>query len=136
MQALHPTCSLERPQEAAVPVLHSKPSVLKEKALNQKPKAKVQVHAQVTSSLEAESYLLRCIHERLESGHWRVACRRYLMLLACQLDAPESLAFQCTELLKRVSHTQRKSMEEDARDWRDFLGTYESQRNNRVDAAS
>jgi hypothetical protein len=55
-------------------------------------------------------------------GHWRVACRRYCLLLACEYPIPQIIQLRCDELLQRCSHRERVQMREDAAVWAAMLG--------------
>ena len=55
--------------------------------------------------------------DSLERGHWRVACRRYLKLLACGSGAPTQTRDLCDRLLQRCSTRERQKMQADADAW-------------------
>ncbi|HEX7891802.1 MAG TPA: hypothetical protein VF522_20800 [Ramlibacter sp.] len=61
--------------------------------------------------------LLALLDESLARGHWRVACRRYLMLEACRTDMPRSVRLQCERLLLRCSDRELRRMQVDASRW-------------------
>lgn len=66
---------------------------------------------------ESGRWLLRHLAEKLESGHWRVACRSYLMLLACDYRVPDDLGSCCERLLQRCSARELARMRTDAASW-------------------
>lgn len=69
---------------------------------------------------EAKEYLLRSVRERLAIGHWKVACRRYMMLVACHFAVPEPLTTRCEELLSRCSAKELQDMHEGAASWHEL----------------
>lgn len=76
------------------------------------------VHAApVAPPAESGPCLLRLLAEKLEAGHWRVACRRYLMLLACEQRVPDEVGRRCEHLLQRCSARELARMRADAASW-------------------
>lgn len=69
------------------------------------------------AATSAASCLLRLLAEKLEAGHWRVACRRYLMLLACDQRVPDEIGRRCEQLLQRCSARELTRMRADAASW-------------------
>lgn len=61
--------------------------------------------------------LLALLDESLSRAHWRVACRRYLMLEARRTDMPRSVRLQCERLLLRCSDRDLRRMQVDASRW-------------------
>ena len=66
---------------------------------------------------EGERALERLIHESLDRGHWRVACRRYLMLRATGERPAPALAATCEGLLAHVGARELRAMRGSAEDW-------------------
>jgi hypothetical protein len=66
---------------------------------------------------DGDAVLLRMLGGSLRQGHWRVACRRYLMLLARDCTVPGAWRDQCEVLLARCAPAQRASMQADAQRW-------------------
>ena len=73
--------------------------------------------AQAAASAESGRCLLRLLAETLEAGHWRVACRRYLMLRAGNHRVPEDVGRRCEHLLQRCSARELGRMRADAARW-------------------
>ena len=73
--------------------------------------------ALAAASAESERCLLRLLAEKLEAGHWRVACRRYLMLRAGNHRVPEDVGRRCEHLLQRCSARELGRMRADAARW-------------------
>lgn len=69
------------------------------------------------ASSDARQCLLRLLADKLEAGHWRVACRRYLMLLACNHRVPDDVGSRCECLLQRCSARELTRMRADAARW-------------------
>jgi hypothetical protein len=61
--------------------------------------------------------LLRLLRTSIRRGHWRVACRRYLMLRECGAAVPAECQLECESLLQRCSPAQLLHMQMDARSW-------------------
>ena len=61
--------------------------------------------------------LLRLTLRSLHAGHWRVACRRFLMLRASGQVVPADLQATCEALLARCSERERRAMDGDAERW-------------------
>ena len=57
----------------------------------------------------------------LARGHWRVACRRYLMLRSIGSDIPEDLRVTCERHVARLDSAAIRSMTESAQAWADML---------------
>lgn len=74
--------------------------------------------------------LFRSFCDALQRGHWRVACRRYLMLRASGACLPEPYQAVAAQLLERCGVAERQRMERNAADWaqmvRDAPGRAES----------
>ena len=73
--------------------------------------------ASAVASAESARCLLRLLADKLEAGHWRVACRRYLMLLACNHSVPAEVGSRCEHLLQRCSARELARMRADAARW-------------------
>jgi len=73
--------------------------------------------AAAVASAESRRCLLRLLADKLEAGHWRVACRRYLMLLACNHRVPDDVGSRCECLLQRCSARELTRMRADAARW-------------------
>lgn len=73
--------------------------------------------APAIASAESRRCLLRLLADKLEAGHWRVACRRYLMLLACDHRVPDDVGSRCEHLLQRCSPRELALMRADAARW-------------------
>lgn len=65
--------------------------------------------------------LLRAMDESLARGHWRVACRRYLMLLASGVAVAAPVRERCDALLERCSLQELVRMRKDAQNWASML---------------
>jgi hypothetical protein len=65
--------------------------------------------------------LVRLTLRSLEAGHWRVACRRFLMLRASTERIPIGLQETCEALLRRCSHRERLAMSHAAEHWAQLL---------------
>lgn len=61
--------------------------------------------------------LFRSFCDALQRGHWRVACRRYLMLRASGACLQEPYQAVAAQLLERCGAAERQRMERDAADW-------------------
>ena len=73
--------------------------------------------ASAVASAESARCLLRLLADKLEAGHWRVACRRYLMLRAGNHRVPEDVGRRCEHLLQRCSARELGRMRADAARW-------------------
>lgn len=61
------------------------------------------------------------VRASLQAGHWRVACRRYLMLVVSGGLVDTQLRGQCESLLDRLSSAELERMEAAAVDWARFV---------------
>ena len=61
--------------------------------------------------------LLDLLEESLARGHWKLAVRRYLMLLACGCEVPEAPRAACERHLRRCEPRGLRKMEDDVRAW-------------------
>ena len=71
---------------------------------------------------DGDAILLRMLDRSLRSGHWRVACRRYLMLVAREHAVPGAWREQCEALLARCAPSQLECMRADASRWAAMVG--------------
>ncbi|GAB3650824.1 hypothetical protein [Ramlibacter alkalitolerans] len=67
--------------------------------------------------MSAGEPLLALVQESLSRGHWRVACRRYLMLDARRIEMPRDVRIACERLLLRCSEREIRRMQVDAARW-------------------
>lgn len=65
--------------------------------------------------------LSRLLAQSLAQGHWRVACRRYLMLQACADAVSLEWRSRCERLLQRCSDRDLQRMQADAARWAAML---------------
>lgn len=61
--------------------------------------------------------LVGLLRASMQRGHWRVACRRYLMLCESGAPVPPECQRLCESLLQRCSPGQLLRMQTDARSW-------------------
>jgi hypothetical protein len=61
--------------------------------------------------------LLDLLEQSLKRGHWKLALRRYLMLLACGCEVPSPQRAACERHLRRCEPRGLRKMEEDVRAW-------------------
>ena len=66
---------------------------------------------------ESEHALFAALRSSMHLGHWRVACRRYLMLRAVQAALPASWVDRCEALLERCSDREKQRMLADVEHW-------------------
>jgi hypothetical protein len=64
-----------------------------------------------------QEVLLDLLQESLARGHWKLALRRYLMLLACDCEVPAAQRAICERHLRRCPPRGLRKMEEDVRAW-------------------
>lgn len=57
---------------------------------------------------ESERALFAALRSSLRVGHWRVACKRYLMLCAVQAALPGSWVDRCEALLEQCSDREKR----------------------------
>ena len=62
------------------------------------------------------------LFESLSRGHWRVACRRYLMLRTTDALIPGQLDALCERLLVQCSLTERVRISNDVAVWARMVG--------------
>jgi hypothetical protein len=62
--------------------------------------------------------LLQLLDESLARGHWKLAVRRFLMLLACDCDVPAEQRSRCEFHLARCREGELRKMEADVQAWR------------------
>lgn len=62
--------------------------------------------------------LLNLLRDSLARGHWRVACRRLLMLQALDAPLPTSVSVACEPLLARCRPAELRGMRTAAQEWR------------------
>lgn len=61
--------------------------------------------------------LLGLLAGSLEQGHWRVALKRYLMLLACNVPVPACDELECRRYAAQCSDAALEKMRSDVRRW-------------------
>ena len=61
------------------------------------------------------------VRASLQAGHWRVACRRYLMLVVSGGLVDTELRRQCEPLLDRLSSAELERMQAAAVSWARFV---------------
>jgi len=61
--------------------------------------------------------LLDLLEQSLARGHWKLAVRRYLMLLACGGEVPAAQRAACERHLRRCEPRGLRKMEDDVRAW-------------------
>jgi len=66
---------------------------------------------------EQERYLLEGLAESLARGHYRVALRRYFMLLARELRVPEEIRPQMEQAAQRCKPEELQRMADSGRAW-------------------
>jgi len=64
-----------------------------------------------------DEVLLHLLDQSLARGHWKLALRRYLMLLACGCEVPAAQREACERHLHRCEPRGLRKMEEDVRAW-------------------
>ena len=64
-----------------------------------------------------DAVLLDLLQQSLARGHWKLALRRYLMLLACGCEVPAAQREACERHLRRCEPRGLRKMEEDVRAW-------------------
>lgn len=69
------------------------------------------------SGRHTQAVLLQMLVTSLDRGHWKVACRRYLMLVAGGWPVPRPLRLACQARLRRCAEAEREKMLRDAQTW-------------------
>jgi hypothetical protein len=65
--------------------------------------------------------LLQLLETDLQRRHWRVAIRRFLMLLACGVDVPDSPKAACEALLLACPARDLRRIRDGVQSWVDML---------------
>jgi hypothetical protein len=66
--------------------------------------------------------LLALLLASIEHGHWRVALKRYLMLLACGVPVPACYDIECRRYAARCSERSLATMRANVRRWAAMVG--------------
>jgi hypothetical protein len=74
-----------------------------------------------SSNSDRAEALLVSISSSIASGHWKVAARRYLLALACNIEVPFQERLVCDEVLARFSVRERRKIEMDTLLWLEFV---------------
>jgi hypothetical protein len=70
-----------------------------------------------TNHPSGHAALLASLQDSLRHGHWRVACGRYLKLLAAGAAVPADASVRCADLLRACSPRDYRRMQDDAAAW-------------------
>lgn len=79
--------------------------------------------------LDGLQALKRLLRDSLRKGHWRVACRRYLMLGAAGSAVSPELRSECERLLMGLSPGQLQAMRASAAQWAEMTDSQARQGN-------
>jgi hypothetical protein len=70
---------------------------------------------------ETNAVLVELLATSLRRGHWRVAIRRFLMLVACGVDVPEADKAACEALLSTCPERDLRRISDGVHSWVDML---------------
>ena len=73
--------------------------------------------ARARAERSRDEILLDLLEQSLARGHWKLALRRYLMLLACGGEVPAAQRAACERHLRRCEPRGLRKMEDDVRAW-------------------
>lgn len=74
----------------------------------------------MANGVHTQAVLLQMLVASLNKGHWKVACRRYLKLVAGGWPVPQPLRLACEARLRCCADTEREKMLHDAQAWARF----------------
>lgn len=79
--------------------------------------------SRIQAERERSVELLRLLSHSLERGHWKVAVRRFQMLLEFDCDIPDSERAACEALISQLSPRERSKIVQDVKAWAVFVRT-------------
>lgn len=79
--------------------------------------------SRVLADRERGVELLKLLSRSLEKGHWKVAVRRFQMLLEFDCDIPDKERIECEGLISQLSQRERSKIVQDVQAWAAFVRT-------------